>query len=244
MDGKQSAHLWEKLTGELTMQQKFMEMLTRSLTTDYHSRGGGIFCARGCSGCCNLVVNCTMTEAVTIAAGLDEVQSSRVDAYVERLQGLLAGVGDLKGYLGIHRRSSGGCPLLESDAACGIYSVRPFSCRALLSTMESRWCSADFASLSQAEKQAFVESLDREAVAFPMHYLASSRDAGAGLENRLSIRMAETFGFSLYGNMPLLVHLVRRHDLARVAAEGRSAVESLLAAVGLDNPFLLKVDGV
>jgi len=244
MDTLQSAHLWEKLTGELAAQQPFMEMLTRSLTSDYRSRGGGIFCARGCSGCCTLVVNCTLTEAVTIAAALDEGQSVLVDAYVARLRELVVGAGDLKAYLRIHRHSSGGCPLLERDGACGVYAVRPFSCRALLSTRESRWCSADFASLSPAEKQAFVESLDREAVAFPMHYLAASRDAASGLENRLSVRLAETFGFSVYGNMPVLVHLAKRHDLARVVSTGRDAVEELLARVGLDNPLLLQLEGV
>jgi len=189
-------------------------------------------------------VNCTLTEAVTIAAALDEGQSARVDAYVERLKRLLAGAGELKEYLRLHRRESGGCPLLAEDGTCGIYACRPLSCRALLSTRESRWCTADFASLSQAEKQAFVESLDRKVIAFPMHYLAASRDAGAELENLLSMRMAATFGFSAYGSMPVLLHLVKRHDLVRVAAQGRGAMEELLAVTGLDNPLLLQLEGV
>lgn len=235
-------HIWEELTGELEKQQKFMEMLVRSLTGDYRSRGGEIYCARGCSGCCNLVVNCTLTEAVTIAATLDERQSSLVDAYVARLRELLAGAAELKDYLRIHRHSSGGCPLLERDGSCGVYAVRPLSCRALLATMESRWCSADFAELTPAEKQSFVEGLDREVVAFPMHYLAASQGAGIGLEQQVSRRLGETFGFSAYGNMPVMVHLVMRHDLARVAIAGRRAVLDLLAGVGLDNPLLLQLE--
>jgi len=237
-------HLWERLTGELAMQMQFMEALTRSLANDYRSRGGEIFCSRGCSGCCNLVVNCTLTEAVAIAAVLDEGQAGEVDGYVERLRGVMQGVSDLKEYLSLHRRSTNGCPLLQGDGACGIYALRPLSCRALLSTRESSWCAADFAALSQEEKRAFVESLDREAVAFPMHYLAASRDAGTGLENRLTMVMAATFGFSIYGNMPLMVHLVRRHELPRVVVEGRGAVERLLASLGLDNPLLLQLEGV
>lgn len=244
MEAIQSTHLWEKLTNELATQQQFMEMFTRSLTADYRSRGGGIFCARGCSGCCTLVVNCTLTEAVTIAIALDEERSARVDSYVARLRELLASAGDLKEYLRLHRRETGGCPLLERDGSCGIYSARPLSCRALLATRESRWCSADFAMLSPEDKRAFMESLDRDAVAFPMHYLAASKDAGTGLENRLAIRLAETFGFSVYGNMPVLVHLVKRHDLARVVPAGRGAVADLLVRVGLDNPLLLQLEGV
>ncbi|HZV82374.1 MAG TPA: YkgJ family cysteine cluster protein [Geobacteraceae bacterium] len=235
---------WDGLLVELEKQRQFMDMLTRSLVTGYESRGGRIYCAKGCSGCCSLVVNCALTEAVAVAATLDERQAALVDAYVDRLQGLVAGAADLKEYLRLHRQSSGGCPLLGKDGSCGIYGVRPLSCRALLSTRESRWCSADFAALTHEEKQAFVEGLDREAVAFPMHYLASSRDAGAELENRLSMLTALAFGFSIYGNMPVLVHLVKRHDLARVAAEGRSAVEALLAAAGLDSPLVLQVNGI
>lgn len=233
---------WEKLAAELEKQQQFMEMLTRSLSGDYRSRGGEIYCARGCSGCCNLVVNCTLTEAVKVAAVLDVGQLSRVDAYVTRLQGLLAGVVELKDYLRIHRRSSGGCPLLDREGSCGVYAVRPLSCRALLSTMDSRWCGVDFSELTQAEKQAFVAGLDRESVAFPMHYLAASRDAGAGLEQQASRRMGELLGFSIYGNMPVLLHLITRHELARVALAGRSAVTGLLAATGLDNPLLLHIE--
>jgi Fe-S-cluster containining protein len=233
---------WEKLAGELEKQQQFMEMLTRSLSGDYRSRGGEIYCARGCSGCCNLVVNCTLTEAVKVAAVLNREQLSRVDAYVERLQGLMTGVTGLKEYLRIHRQSSGGCPLLEGDGSCGVYAVRPLSCRALLSTMDSRWCGVDFAALTAAEKEAFMESLDREAVAFPLHYLAASRDAGMGLEQQASRRMGELLGFSLYGNMPVLVHLITRHELGRVALRGRHAVTELLAVTALDNQLLLQVE--
>lgn len=234
---------WDRLTSELEQQQHFMEMLTRSLSGDYRSRGGEIYCSRGCNGCCNLVVNCTLTEAVKVAATLDERQFVRVGDYVNRLKELLTGVSELKEYLRLHRRSSGGCPLLEQDGSCGVYAVRPLSCRALLSTMDSRWCGVDFSELTEAEKQAFVERLDRGSVAFPMHYLASSRDAGVGMEQQAFRRMGELLGFSLYGNMPVLVHLVKHHDLAQVAIFGRSTVADLLVSTGLDNPLLLQVEG-
>ncbi len=243
MAGGGETRPWEGLLAQLQAQRRFMEMLTQSLVSGYGSRGR-IYCAKGCSGCCSLVVNCTLVEAVAIAATLDEGQSALVDAYVARLRGLVTGITDLKEYLRLHRRGSGGCPLLEGDGSCGIYGERPLSCRALLSTRESRWCTVDFAALSPEEKHSFMEGLDREAVAFPSHYLASGRDAGAELENRLSMLMTLSFGFSLSGTMPLLVHLVKRHDLALVAVKGRGAVEELLARRGLDNPLLLHVEGV
>lgn len=239
---KQEPLLDELLAG-LAGQRQFLEMLTGSLAAAYESSGGTIHCARGCSGCCSLVVNCTMAEAFAIARLLDEERALLVDAHVERLKGLLAGVDDLKGYLRSHRQKSGGCPLLERDGSCGIYAGRPISCRALLSTREKRWCVTDFARLSSEEKRMFMESLDREA-AFPTHYFASTRDAGAEMENGLSMAMAAACGFSIYGNMPVLIHLARRHDLAGALSSGRKGVEKLLQATGLDNPLLLQMEQV
>lgn len=232
-----------ELLAKLAGQRQFLELLTGSLTAAYGSSGGIIHCARGCSGCCSLVVNCTLVEAIAIALVLDEERALLVDAHVERLKGLLAGVSDLKGYLRSHRQQAGACPLLEGDGSCGIYADRPISCRALLSTREKRWCVTDFALLSPEEKRMFMESLDKEA-AFPTHYLASTRDAGAELENGLALAMAAACGFSIYGNMPVLVHLATRHDLAGAISQGRTGVAKLLEETGLDNPLLLQVETV
>jgi hypothetical protein len=155
---------------------------------------------------------------------------------------VLPAAADLKSWLGLHRTVIGSCPFLEADGACGVYTVRPFSCRALLSTKESRWCGADFSVLGSEEKRTFVASLDLTVVAFPMHYVRVTQELGQELEALAAQRMREQFGFSLYGNFPVLAHLEREHRLSTVFPAGREAVEQLLTREGLNHPFLATLD--
>lgn len=232
------------LLDDVQQKHSFLSQLTTALTADYRRTGGQIYCGKGCSNCCSLVVNCTYPEALLLAERLDEELLQRVDGYTERLKSLLDGVSGLKDYLRLHRRESGGCPLLGSDGACRAYALRPLSCRALLATRESRWCGADFAGLTTAEKEAFVASLDPAVTAFPLHYLAAAQNAGRELERQLLLTMGRDHGFSLYGNMPVMVHLASRWQLQEAGANGAVAVRELLQRAGLDQPLLFELEAL
>ncbi|HEY6009406.1 MAG TPA: YkgJ family cysteine cluster protein, partial [Geobacteraceae bacterium] len=196
--------MWQELTAEIRAGQTFLEMGVRSWMTEYAARGGKIFCGRGCSDCCTLAVNVPFSETLAIAALLTDLQAARLAAHVERLIRLPTAAADMKNYLRRHRQELGPCPFLDADGACSVYAVRPCACRALLATRESRWCAMDFATLTSAEKEAFVAGLDRNVVDFPMHYAAYPREFGQEMEATAARRMTETFGFSLYGSLPLL----------------------------------------
>ena len=231
---------WNELREELAHQQAFMEMFTAAWCSDYRRAGGIIHCGRGCSGCCSLAVSCTLTEAVAIAESLSECQAAAVTAHALELRDRMTGIDSLKDYLRMHRREMGGCPLLDADGACGIYPVRPLSCRALISTRENHWCTVDFSELSSEEKRDFVESLDRSVVAFPLHYVASTRDTGQELEGRCLSLMQETFGYSLYGNLPVLLHLVSEHGLGSAYSGAEAA--AILQSSGFDHPLLTNLE--
>lgn len=231
----------ENMRAEVESMHRFMDMFCAAAAADYSAGNGKIFCTKGCSSCCTLAVNCTAAEALLIARALTTQQRKKLKRYIQNLKMLLAGVADLKGYLRLHRKELGGCPFL-ADGICGVYSVRPLSCRALLSTRESRWCGVDFSETSSAEKLAFMESLDRRAVAFPMHYLACSQDTGQKLEAQASLRMLQESGFSLYGNLPALVSLFSEHNLLDNLGKGADTALAVAAAAGLDSPFLLQVE--
>jgi hypothetical protein len=186
-------------------------------------------------------VNCSAAEALLIARSLDQDQRERLKGYVAGLTSRLSAVADLKEYLRLFRHEPGGCPFLDRDI-CGVYPVRPVSCRALLSTKTSRWCAADFSELPPAEKSAFIEGLDRTAVAFPMHYLASSQEAGQALETQMLLQTAREFGCTLYGSMPALVYLFSECALLESFPGGADAVLAVAASAGLDSPFVLQVD--
>ena len=62
------------------------------------------------------------------------------------------------------------CPFLESDGACGIHRIRPFTCRMFLSLSEPRYCSAELNTAPEANQVTFppeeavtlrLERLDR-----------------------------------------------------------------------------------
>ena len=232
---------WKSILADVESGQRSMDLLSAAATAEYRACNGEIFCAKGCSSCCTLAVNCTAAEAVRIARALDQQQAEKLKGYVARLKARVGDAGDLKGYLRLHRKELGGCPFLD-NGSCGIYSVRPISCRALLSTKVSRWCAVDFSELSSAGKLAYLESLDRAAVAFPMHYLACTQESGQKLEAQLSLQMLKEFGFSLYGSMPALVYLFKEWRLFDSLQKDADALLAVAASAGLDSPYLLQVE--
>lgn len=229
------------LLSEATDRQRLFDSLSAREVASYAANGGSIHCARGCSGCCTLAVNCTAPEALLISQSLDDAQRAALAAYIEQLKGKLATATDLKSYLRIHRKELGGCPFLE-NSICTVYDKRPLSCRSLLSTKESRWCAVDFSELGQEEKHSFVESLDRPNVAFPMHYLAATQNLAQGLESQLAMLMMQQFGLAIYGSMPVLVYLFSEHRFSKAIESGAEAVRTLAASTGFDNPFTLQVE--
>ncbi|HEY4745176.1 MAG TPA: YkgJ family cysteine cluster protein [Desulfuromonadaceae bacterium] len=230
---------WTELLEEVALQRQCLDMMNGGWIGEYSARGGVIYCARGCHGCCSLTVNCTLTEAVALAEVLDEAQLAAVHAYAGRLRELAATVGDMKGYLQMQRRDMGMCPLLAHDGACGVYGSRPLTCRSLLSTKERYWCAVDFATIPPDEKAQYIASLDRSVAAFPLHYVASAQETGRELETRQLAHMQELFGFSCYGCMPVLVALVHGHGLA--AAATREQAERLVSGAGFANPLLVSM---
>lgn len=228
---------WRELLEEAALQHQCLDLMNAGWIGDYSARGGTIHCGRGCHDCCSLTVNCTLTEAVALADALDGKQLAAVGAYADRLRELTATGTDLKEYLRLQRRAMGMCPLLADDGACSAYGTRPLTCRALLSTMERRWCGVDFAVMPADEKERYLAAQDRSVTSFPLHYAASPQETGRDFEARQLAHMQELFGFSCYGCMPVLVTLVHRHGLA--AAASREQAERLAAAAGFANPLLV-----
>lgn len=220
--------------------QQQLDAATTRHCADYAARGGRIFCGPGCSNCCSLVVNATLPEALAVAATLSPSQSAALKAHVERLLAGWDDQRDLKGYLRWHRQSVGLCPLLNEGGECGVYPLRPLACRALLATRPADWCAVDFGTLPSLEKELFMASLDRTAVAFPTHYFAASQELGEELEQRLTSAQQQNWGFSLSGNLSALIYLALEFGLGEVVGQGGAAVAGLLQHSGLDRPMLVQ----
>ncbi|SJZ50581.1 Putative zinc-or iron-chelating domain-containing protein [Trichlorobacter thiogenes] len=229
----------KELLDSVQERQDCFDHLITAWSSEYRQRGGSIHCGKGCSGCCSLVVNCTFPEALLVAAALDKEQHERLKAQIAGIKHAADSSASLKEWLHAYRFKAGPCPFLDQTGACGVYASRPLSCRSLLATKEPAWCVTDFASLDSNEKQAFMESLDRSAVAFPTHYAATPQEIGQELEEATLKQMETVYVFSLLGSLPWLVWLELEHQLSRRLADGPDAVQEYLTAEGLANPFLI-----
>lgn len=227
-----------ELIHDISQRQDCLDQLCAAWITEYRQRGGAIHCGKGCSGCCSLVVNCTFPEAVLIASALSSSQAEQVQSRIAVLQSIATQATSLKEWLTTYRQQAGPCPFLDQTGACGIYPVRPLSCRSLLATQAPHWCSTDFSALSSPEKQQFMESLDRSAVAFPTHYAATPQEIGRELEEATLRQMETVYGFALLGSLPWLVWLELEHAVSNRLSAGRQATHDYLESQGLLNHFL------
>jgi len=234
--------MWQPLKTGLMQSYALFDRGCGAAVAAYTAGGGRIFCRRGCRNCCNLAVRCTLGEALLVAETLPPDFDAALEDYVGRARRELGAADGLTAFLRLHRRLVGLCPFLDAEGACAVYPERPFACRSLLSTRPAEWCAVDVSELHPLEKQAYLSSLDPSVVNWPTHHLAAPRDLAREFESESAWRMREAFGFSLCGDLPVLVWLERRHGLSAKATEGFEAVADLLAQHGLDLPFLLQLE--
>jgi len=230
------------LGDEVRHKQLFLDQLCAAWSSEYRQRGGAVYCGKGCSGCCSLVVNCTFPEAALVAAALTEDQLIRLRCRVQQMQIVAERSGSLKEWLAAYREQIGSCPFLDEAGACSMYLLRPLSCRSLVSTKEAFWCSTDFSNLTGEEKLIFMESLDSSTVAFPTHYAATPQEIGRELEEACLHQMETVYGFSIVGSLLWLVWLESEYALGSKLSDGSEAIRQYLNSRKLLNNFLVVIN--
>ena len=211
-----------------------------TILADCRQQGVALYCRRGCANCCRLAVHATWPEAQVLAATLNGEQMARLDAHVARLRQEGEDDVNLLAYLRRHRDTLSGCPFLDAGGACDVYSVRPLSCRALHSTRPGDWCGLDLATLPAIDKELYLQSLDPQWVDVPTHFLSRPRLAAQQQEETLLSAMRDQYGFSIDGNLTVLVWLEREKGLSKYLAQGWTAVESVLTPLRLSS-WLVRV---
>jgi len=233
--------MWKHIISSVRDEQKNFDSTIETWLSTYVNSGGHIYCAKGCSGCCNLTVNSTYPEAAAIDREDLQVHSSKLTNHIQRLIESAKQSKDWLTFLRKHRKDVGYCPFITSDGRCTIYSYRPFSCRALLSTRNSDWCTIDLSELPPIEKKLYLDSLDRNIVAYPVHYVDKTQSIGYRHEKTISSLMETAFGFSLSGNFALLVYLEMNYQLSHLVVEGFEETKKFLMTENLYHPYLLNL---
>jgi len=232
--------LRDKIREENRRFQLIANRATEAWNNGYRLLGGKIHCSDKCCNCCSLAVNCTWPESLSISDMASNDSPERLDGHVKDLRVIASKSPDLKTFLKSHRHKLGACPFL-TESSCSIYHDRPFSCRSLLSTKESYWCGADFGQMGSEEKQAFMDSLDREVVAFPTHYIELTREIGQNLETEISEFMTRNLGFSIYGNLPFMVFLNKEYGFEEIVYNGYDETIAFLDRKRLNQPYLISL---
>jgi Fe-S-cluster containining protein len=231
---------WEDLRQTSKDEAHNLDRLTTDWLNARASSSKRIFCAAGCSNCCTLFVQATLIEALIVAEQLDTAQTEKLEGYVLRQRDIFAGESDFLAVLRKQRTQIGPCPFLDDAGSCSIYEQRPLACRALLSTKDPAWCGIDFQTLDPLEKRLYLESLEREVVAFPVHYVAHTQSAAQSAEARILEQMRTLPGGAISGNFPLLVYLASTHQLA-AQLNGVTNWSQQLLSSPFFHPLLLQI---
>ncbi|PLY04383.1 MAG: zinc/iron-chelating domain-containing protein [Desulfuromonas sp.] len=231
---------WLELSATLERRQQEFDSRIALILRTAEQRQVAIHCRTGCGHCCTMAVNCSFPEAVRIAHVLTAGQRQNLERALPLLIRISREAQDLKDFLRRFRRELG-CPFLDSEQRCTIYPVRPFSCRALLSTRPGAWCGVDFSELHPLERQAFLSSLDRELVNFPTHYLALPQEIGQELEVTTQLDMRDACGVSLSGSMIYQIWLELEHGLSEQLVNNSVGARDLLVREQQEHPYLLQL---
>ena len=235
---------WDNLIEAVKNEAAALDGVIAAWLREREAAGKRIFCAAGCSNCCTLFVQSTLVEALIVAEELDANQAYKLQDYVLRQRESLAGVSDFLTILRKQRQEIGPCPFLDNAGCCSIYAQRPLACRALLSTKPAEWCSVDFSILDPLEKRLYLESLEREVAAFPVHYVADTQSAAQHAEARILAQMEAEPGAAISGNFPLLVYFAYTCNLAAQIQDGVANWPQQLQSSAFYHPLLLQIPPV
>ncbi|MBD3392719.1 MAG: hypothetical protein GF418_11515 [Chitinivibrionales bacterium] len=166
---------------------KVLELFERYQGLVIQHSGNEVTCGRGCTRCCfHWVEDVYSFEAETIAQYIHTNTPDRIDAIVEqcvrdteeieRLDGLVTAK------LGEHadKRDAGTldpvdlllasfyqlrrpCPLLDEHGGCGVYPVRPLTCRMYVSFSDPVYCDPEYINVSDV--RTYHLDLEEEASA-------------------------------------------------------------------------------
>ena len=232
---------WESLKQAVRNEATALDGIIGGWLQERSVTGRGVFCGAGCSNCCTLFVQATLIEALLVAEELDAQQAYKLQDYVLRQRESLADASDLLTILRQQRQEIGPCPFLDNAGCCSIYAQRPLACRALLSTKPAAWCSVDFSTIDPLEKRLYLESLEREVVAFPVHYVASTQNVAQSAEARILEQMKTLPGGAISGNFPLLVYLAYTSNLAAQIKEEITNWPQQFQSSAFFHPLLLQI---
>ncbi|HNC44526.1 MAG TPA: YkgJ family cysteine cluster protein [Acidobacteriota bacterium] len=203
------------------------------------------YCGQGCFHCCEFPVQATLLEAQHLAAGLPESIWPVIARRVEHLQRLAGEARDLSDFDEQVRHRLGTCALLDEARKCLAYSRRPLGCRKTYSTLPGDYCARTAQEqMTPQEWHQYQHWISVNPLTGQLdHYIEPLNDFGSELSEKILEAMERELGFSVEGELTVLLWLTRSAEVMEGFWNGdRSRLQSVLDQLGLAHPFLTLID--
>jgi len=189
-------------------------------------------CRRGCFFCCFGWVEASLGEAERVLQAASPAIRERARREGERRARLLRRAKNDPRLPERHFLSRTPCPFL-AGGRCAVYEERPLACRGVLTDLEPAYCApgANRALKGRALKR-YRSRLDPRRHG-PEHYLRVPKAEAGRRFFRLLDEEARVRGFTLSGELSVLVYLLLHPPFQKALKQGPGAVRAYLARRGL-----------
>lgn len=204
------------------------------------------YCAQGCFHCCEFPVQVTMLEAHYLAIGIPESTWPVITRRVEHLTQLACEAHNLDEFDEQVRRRLGTCALLTEAGKCLVYDRRPLGCRKTYSALPGRYCARTAREqMTPDEWHQYQRFISTNPLTGQLdHYIEPLNDFGSELSENMLAAMEQELGFSLEGELTVLLWLTRQAEFMVGFWNGNwPLLQSQLDQLGVAHPFLTTLQG-
>lgn len=186
----------------------------------------GVSCSRGCSICCDMYVGAFSSEALVIANSISDEQYQKVLEHTNKVIDYAREYAEQNFAIFIsgYRLAVGFCPLLDSDGACSIYSIRPGSCRYTYSNMLPKYCQAGYwRTVTILERDEYLAKIDPKTNAggYTPH-LAPIKQIYDKVYDEHLRSLKPYSSVILVGNMHYLIYLSRKPEYLELLSSAKN----------------------
>lgn len=187
-----------------------------------------------------------MLEAHHLAIGIPESTWPVIARRVEHLKQLAGEARDLSDFDEQVRHRLGTCALLTEAGKCLAYDRRPLGCRKTYSALPGRYCARTAQEqMTPDEWRQYQHSLLTNPLTGQLdHYIEPLNDFGSELSENMLAAMEHELGFSLEGELTVLLWLTRQAECMTAFWNGDwPRLQLQLDQLGVSHPFLTTIEG-
>ncbi|THF88304.1 YkgJ family cysteine cluster protein [Deinococcus sp. KSM4-11] len=193
----------------------------------YAARGGRVYCAAGCSGCCNMPVRVSLAEALVTR---DALIPAQLVGMAEHARAVIANARTApsdEAYVLTHRTEVGFCPLLDrATGACTAYEVRPTRCRDTFSAFPAVYCAVGtLEAMTDRERAQYHREVARTpGTDGEWHFIAPLEHLSEPVWTAAARAMQDSWGLQVWGDFWVLTTLAGDAAFMNAVGSGEARI--------------------